>query len=487
MAGPLYFDRVQETTTTSGTGTYTLAGAVTGFQSFAAVGDTNTCYYAVTDGVDWEVGLGTYASSGTTLARTAILASSNGGSAVSWSGATKNIWVDSPALFFSGLVTSSGSFSPTANDGKALGTTALGWSDLMGATGFTINLANGDWVATHSSGILTVGTGDLRVTTAGTDTASVVTVGGSQNLTNKTLTSPIIATDITIPNTGLHLLDTNASHDLIIAPGSDLTADRTLTLTTGDAARTVTIGGNTTISQDYSTTGNPQFATIELGAATDTTLSRASAGNLAVEGNVVYRAGGTDVPVADGGTGLSTLTANNVILGNGASSPTFVAPGTSGNVLTSNGTTWTSAAAASGGLTLLGTITTTSGSSQSLTSIPTGYVYLLLNWVGVSCSANSTTVTIAASSTNGAAYGTGGTFTMDAADLINGAQYIYNYTSAVAAGKVLQNNLRNSAGTGVSVGSGTADTNTAAALNAIRVSVSTGAWDAGSILVYGVK
>ncbi len=56
----------------------------------------------------------------------------------------------------------------------------------------------------------------------------------TQTLTNKTLTSPIIITDITIPNTGLHLLDTNASHDLIIAPGSNLTADRTLTVTTGD-------------------------------------------------------------------------------------------------------------------------------------------------------------------------------------------------------------------------------------------------------------
>jgi hypothetical protein len=50
------------------------------------------------------------------------------------------------------------------------------------------------------------------------------------------------------------------------------------------------------------------------------------------------------LPVANGGTGLTTLTANNVMLGNGTSSPLFVAPGTSGNILTSNGTTWSSAA-----------------------------------------------------------------------------------------------------------------------------------------------
>jgi hypothetical protein len=97
MAGPLYYDRVKETTTTTGTGTYTLAGAVTGFQSFGIVGDTNTCYYAITDGTAWEVGMGTYTLSGTTLARTTILASSNANAAVSWSAGSKTIWLDLPA------------------------------------------------------------------------------------------------------------------------------------------------------------------------------------------------------------------------------------------------------------------------------------------------------------------------------------------------------------------------------------------------------
>lgn len=68
----------------------------------------------------------------------------------------------------------------------------------------------------------------------------------------------------------------------------------------------------------------------------------------AVQGIDYYAPGGADIAVADGGTGLSALTANNVILGNGTSSPLFVAPGTSGNILTSNGSTWTSAA--SGGV-----------------------------------------------------------------------------------------------------------------------------------------
>ena len=90
-------DRVKETTTTTGTGTYTLAGAVTGFEAFSAVGDGNTTYYACTDGTDFEVGIGTYTASGTTLARTTILQSSNSDSAVSWSSGTKTIFCAQPA------------------------------------------------------------------------------------------------------------------------------------------------------------------------------------------------------------------------------------------------------------------------------------------------------------------------------------------------------------------------------------------------------
>ena len=82
-------DRVKETSTTTGTGTLTLAGAADGFQSFAAVGDGNTTYYAIVSGNDYEVGLGTYTASGTTLSRTTILESSNSGSALNLGAGTK--------------------------------------------------------------------------------------------------------------------------------------------------------------------------------------------------------------------------------------------------------------------------------------------------------------------------------------------------------------------------------------------------------------
>ena len=90
-------DRLKETTTTTGTGTYTLAGAVTGFEAFSQVGNGNMTYYCCTDGTDFEIGIGTSASSGTTLARTTILQSSNSDNAVSWSSGTRTVFCTLPA------------------------------------------------------------------------------------------------------------------------------------------------------------------------------------------------------------------------------------------------------------------------------------------------------------------------------------------------------------------------------------------------------
>jgi hypothetical protein len=92
-------DRVKETTTTAGTGTVTLLGASTGYQSFAAIGNGNETYYTIAGQTtsEWEVGIGTYTSSGTTLSRTTVLASSNSGNLVSFSAGTKDVFVTYPA------------------------------------------------------------------------------------------------------------------------------------------------------------------------------------------------------------------------------------------------------------------------------------------------------------------------------------------------------------------------------------------------------
>ena len=92
-------DRVKETTTTTGTGSFTLAGAVGGFQSFAAVGNGNITYYAAVDPAtgDWEVGVGTYSTTGPTLTRDTVLESSNAGSKVVFAAGPKDVFLTYPA------------------------------------------------------------------------------------------------------------------------------------------------------------------------------------------------------------------------------------------------------------------------------------------------------------------------------------------------------------------------------------------------------
>jgi hypothetical protein len=102
--------------------------------------------------------------------------------------------------------------------------------------------------------------------------------------------------------------------------------------------------------------GTSGQALVSAGSATPTwstlgTMASQNATAVAITGGTIT--GITDLTVADGGTGVSTLSANAVLLGNGTSALQTVAPSTSGNVLTSDGTTWTSAAAPSGGVTSL--------------------------------------------------------------------------------------------------------------------------------------
>lgn len=123
-------DRIQETTTTTGTGTLTLLGAVTGYQSFSVVGNGNTTYYTIAStSSEWEVGIGTWATGGT-LARTTVLASSNAGSLVSLSAGTKNVFVTYPAGY---SVTAGGN----GTNSEFAATTAILFYQAAAPTGWT--------------------------------------------------------------------------------------------------------------------------------------------------------------------------------------------------------------------------------------------------------------------------------------------------------------------------------------------------------------
>jgi hypothetical protein len=133
-SAPKYFDRVQESSTTTGTGTYTLAGAVTGHQSFAVVGNGNSCYYSAFEvnsagnpSGGWEVGIGTYTSAGTLLSRDTILASSNAGAAVNWAAGTRRIFLTQAAVAGSKVV----QVVNTTNVTKATGTTTIPIDDTI--------------------------------------------------------------------------------------------------------------------------------------------------------------------------------------------------------------------------------------------------------------------------------------------------------------------------------------------------------------------
>ena len=239
-------------------------------------------------------------------------------------------------------VTKTTTYTAVANDGVLTNTTG-------GA--FTVNLpaspANGDQVIVADAGG-TWGTNNLTVGRNGNNIADV-------------------AQDLVCDITG-------ASVQFVYNTSGTATWE-VFAQVGGNGGSVVTLTGTQTLTNKTLT--SPVLTAPVLGIPASGTLTNAT--SLPLTTGVT----GT-LPVANGGTSLATLTANNVILGNGASAPTFVAPSTSGNILTSNGTTWASTTPTAAGFTLGTPVTTTSGTTVDYTGIPSGVKIIIVSFAGVS-------------------------------------------------------------------------------------------------------
>ena len=240
-------DRVKETTTTTGSSdAYVLAGAVSGFETFTAnLSNADTTYYVCTDNTDFEVGLGTFTSSGTTLARTTILASSNSNNAVNWSSGTRSIFMTYPAdkaVFKDASNNINGTFvgditgNVTGNvSGTAATVTGAAQTNItsIGTLASNLNLGGQDIVTTTSNQDIDLaahGTG--KVVIKGNDNQGAIKLNCEANSHGQTI---------------------------IAAPHSE-SANNTLTLpSTGGDARLVTTSSTATLTNktfDVEGTGN---------------------------------------------------------------------------------------------------------------------------------------------------------------------------------------------------------------------------------------
>jgi len=325
---PLLADRVLESSITAGTGTLTLAGALTGYRTFnSAFSNGNVVYYTIDDGLgNWEVGYGTVGTG--TLTRSTVLESSNANALVVFTSVSKRVFCTAPVP---ALLP-----DQTGNSTKILSTDGT----------------NPSWIA-NTVGTVTSVTGTAPVVSSG-GTTPAISMAAATSAVNGYLTS----TDWTTFNskgsgtvTAVSVVSANG-----FAGTSSGGATPALTISTSITG--ILKGNGTAISAatsgtDYSA-GTSSLATgILKSTTTSGALSIAVAADFpTLNQNTSGTAAGLSATLAvgSGGTGATTLAANSVLLGNTTSALQTVAPSTTGNVLTSNGTTWVSSPPAASGI-----------------------------------------------------------------------------------------------------------------------------------------
>jgi hypothetical protein len=308
-------DRVKESTVTTGTGAIALGGAVTNFETFSAnLSNSDTTYYAIVDNTNnaFEVGLGTYNSSGNTLSRS-VIASSNSNSAVNLGVGTKEVFITAIADKIvmedgSNNVAIGGTVTATAFSGSGASLTGV---DVVNDTSPQL----GGNLDVNGNDIVTTSNANLELAPNGT--GKVVVKGNS--------------------NQGAIQLncEANSHGQIIIAAPHSESANNTLTLpSTGGDARLVSATSTATLTNKTLT--SPVIETI-----TGSTITLDSAGDITLD------AGGADVTLKDDGTTFGSLTnSSGELVVKSGSTPTTAMTFSGANVtlagnLTVNGTTTT--------------------------------------------------------------------------------------------------------------------------------------------------
>ena len=300
-------DRVKDTTTTTGTGTITLSGtAPAGYQSFTAIGNSNSTYYTITSTNDWEVGIGTYTSSGTALSRDTVLSSSNSGNLVNFPAGSKDVFVTYPAeravwvdaVGTSGnVLTSDGSVWISSAPSTAY--TRTSFTATASQTTFTVTYTVG-YVEVFLNGVLLNGT-DY---TASNGTTVVLAVAAALNDIVETFAYNTLA----IANTSATNLLGGSAGSIVYQTGAGATG-----FSAAGTSGQVLLSG---------ATGSPTWSTLGTGVATF--LATPSSANLAA---AVTDETGSGVLVFDTSPTLATATLTSPTL----TTPVLGTP-TSGNL-----------------------------------------------------------------------------------------------------------------------------------------------------------
>ena len=326
-------DRVKVSAVTTGTGTFTLGPAVSGYDDFSVIGDGNTTYYTIVIDTEWEVGVGTYTASGTTLSRDTVLASSNSGSLVNFSAGTKEVFVTYPAgrsvnTADIGTIASQdsdnvsitgGSIAVTANPTTDYQVATKTYVDSLVASAIHFHDAvrvetpssEGSLNATYNNGTDGVG---ATLTNAGTQAALVID-GVTLNTNDRVLVyNQTDATEngvYTVTDTGsasTNWVLTRATDADSYAPGTSDGLD--------EGSYFYVTGGNTGAGESYvcSTVGTITFGTTDINFVQfSSSLNYIGGTNIDITGTTIALTG--QVAIANGGTAASTALGARTNLG----------------------------------------------------------------------------------------------------------------------------------------------------------------------------